>query len=760
MTLSSFTIAALGMRAQSTGLHVIGTNVSNVQTGGFKRADAHFQTVLSETVFEQSDIGGTRPKILHRNSIQGTLQPTSSGLDLAIVGDGFFVTRSTFDTSGETIYTRDGAFEKSVLNELTLTDPNTGDVFTTKDAYLVDKNGNYVLGYEAAADGTFPTNGTPVPLRVDQNAFIDMGTATSAAELGLNLDSNAAVVDDQHITAVSNFDSAALRPDGMEVFTINYIDSNGNQQDARLNFTKAATNLWDVSATYQGSGTAQIDTVTIDGVVDVGDSYDVTVNGQTVSYTVATGDTQTEIIAGLVAAVNANATIAANVTAAAGTTAGTLTLTANATGTAFTASADSTNGPDVAQVSTIAITGTLEVGDVYTVNIGGASVSKRVDIGDTLANVVTSLLTSINADATMGPLVTATTGANPGEITVTADTAGSVVGIGTAVVDRGQTDTLTLAGTVEVGDIYTATIDGTPVSYTVAAGDTLISDVRDGLVTAINASGVNGTVDAVAGAAAGELVLVADTAGTAFTTVPSTTNIGLNPDDAMTVVSAAAGSASAIAATTTTAAVAATDDNTATSAATVAAQATLQSTAVTRLTFLGDGTLSSPDAVSLSFTIPATATDPVATATFDLDVSGLSQFANSFLFQRYSENGFEAATMNDIGFDSAGRVIGFFDNGRSRELYQIPLAKFSNPDALETHNGMTFTETTGSGEPDIQTVSASGIASFSPFTREISNVSIVDEFTAMIQTQQAYNSSAQAFKTADEMYQILNQMKR
>lgn len=142
MTLSSFSISTLGLRAQATALHVIGTNVSNVQTGGFKRADVNFQTVLSETVFEQSDIGGTRPKILQRNSIQGNLQPTSSSLDLAIIGQGFFATRSTFDATGETIYTRDGSFERNVLNEISVTDPQTGDVFTTKDAYLVDKNGN------------------------------------------------------------------------------------------------------------------------------------------------------------------------------------------------------------------------------------------------------------------------------------------------------------------------------------------------------------------------------------------------------------------------------------------------------------------------------------------------------------------------------------------------------------------------------------------------------------------------------------------
>ncbi|MBT3557203.1 MAG: flagellar hook-basal body complex protein, partial [Rhodospirillales bacterium] len=281
MTLSAFTISTLGMRAQATGLNVIGTNVSNLQTGGYKRADAHFQTMVSETMFEQSDTGGVRPKILQRNSVQGTLLPTGSAMDLAIIGDGFYVTRATFDSSGELLYTRDGAFEKSVLNPITTTDPNTGDIINTKDAWLVDKNGNYVLGFAVNADGTFPTSGTPAPMRVDQNAFIDLGTASTSAELGLNLDSNADVVNYPHVTAVSNYDNAGLRPDGMEVLTIDFVDSNGDRQEARLNFTKTASNIWDMSATYEGSGTAQINTITVDGVVDIGDTYDVTVNGQT-----------------------------------------------------------------------------------------------------------------------------------------------------------------------------------------------------------------------------------------------------------------------------------------------------------------------------------------------------------------------------------------------------------------------------------------------------------------------------------------------
>jgi len=60
----------------------------------------------------------------------------------------------------------------------------------------------------------------------------------------------------------------------------------------------------------------------------------------------------------------------------------------------------------------------------------------------------------------------------------------------------------------------------------------------------------------------------------------------------------------------------------------------------------------------------------------------------------------------------------------------------------------------------IRTVDADGRATFIPQSRELSNVSLTDEFTKMIQTQQAYNASANSFRTQDEMLALLNEMKR
>lgn len=654
---NGFSISNLGMRAQVAALGVISANVANVQTGGFKRTDTQFQTVLSDRLFQQSDIGGTRPKMLPRNTIQGNLLPTGRPLDLAIIGDGFFITQPSFSGTGELLYSRDGSFSTRTVNDITVTDPRTGNTFQSNDSYIVDKNGNFVLGYPANADGTFRPTGTLGPMRVDRNAFIDPGIATSRAELRLNLNSNAEAITTDHLRAVSALDTAGRRAKDMEVLSVDFVDSNGKRQTARLNFTKADTNQWDLSATYNGGGSPQIDRIELLGsVVDVGDSYSVTVAGQTVSYTAVDGDTMSEIVSNLVTALNADPIVAATATAAAGTSPGVITLTGATAGETFTSSASASNGSGSAQVEEVTLGGTVDPGERFEVIIDGTTISYVVppppDVA-TLTDVANSLIASINANAVTGALVTATAGATAGSITLTGNIAGTSFGV-----------------------VSVATADG--------------------------------TIDN----------------------------------------------------STTTAAVVATDDNTARSSTVYEAHSTLTTTPVTRLNFSGNGLLRSPESLSLDLSFPATELNPEGTATFDVDISNIHQYANPFLFQGYSENGFEVSSLNEVTFNKRGRVVGFFESGRTRELYEVPLAKFQNPDGLESRNGQLFAETTESGTPTVETAAVDGIATFTVGTQEISNVNLIDEFTAMIRTQKAYNSSANAFKTADEMLQTASQMKR
>ena len=67
----AFSAATLGMLAQSRSLQVIGGNIANINTGGYKESEVRFQTVLSDTITNQADLSGVRIKTVQNISGQG-----------------------------------------------------------------------------------------------------------------------------------------------------------------------------------------------------------------------------------------------------------------------------------------------------------------------------------------------------------------------------------------------------------------------------------------------------------------------------------------------------------------------------------------------------------------------------------------------------------------------------------------------------------------------------------------------------------------
>lgn len=278
-----FQPSVLGMEAQGHSLSAIANNISNVRTGGFKRTDVQFATVLSETLSSQpgagpapagssnADFGGVLPNDYARISLQGAVESTDRKLDAAINGSGFFVLNSTRDGGGETLYGRDGRF-----NLVTALD---GGGLSVNEGYLVDKNGFYIQGWSPNEDGTFPSDaGGLKSLRCDAMAFGAVGVPTTAGKLALNL-------------------PATTEPGGGESYTIDAFDSAGNRQDLRLQFTRdAAVNTWgfDVSApagdvvSIDGGATAAPMTFGADGYLASPTAYNVSVShagGTTSSFT-------------------------------------------------------------------------------------------------------------------------------------------------------------------------------------------------------------------------------------------------------------------------------------------------------------------------------------------------------------------------------------------------------------------------------------------------------------------------------------------
>jgi flagellar hook protein FlgE len=414
---SAFSTPVLAMMSQSHSMDVIGGNIANVSTGGYKSTDVRFSTVLSDSLFNQSDLGGIKPFDVPNITQQGTILPSQRELDISINGRGFFVLNSQLDGSGETMYTRDGSFFMSLGDEFTTTGLG-GETITAYEGYLVDKNGYFVQGWEPDTLGNFSNTGALTSIRVDPHAFTSSGLTTTAADLSLNLP--------------ANDDAGTLR-----VYNVNMYDSGGELKSPLLNFTKSLTaNEWTLSVT--------------------------------------TGD----------------------------------------------------------------------------------------------------------------------------------------------------------------------------------AGDTVTS-------------------------------------------------------------------------------------------------------AAQTLVFGSDGNLATPS----SYTVGVTWADG-NTSSVAIDISSLTQFAGNFVPDGYSQNGLGSGDMKKISFSSDGRVIAKFDNALSRSVFKLPLATFTNANGLFAKNGNVFFETADSGNATLRTAGEGGYGAIAPFSREISNVDLAEEFTKMIMTQTAYNTSSTVFRTVDEMTTIARDLKR
>jgi flagellar hook protein FlgE len=173
--MSVFAALFSSSRAMMTQSHVmerISGNVSNMNTVGYKSFDAHLREAVNHVTPLGKHMSVGSVDVRHAEK-QGVMLTTGRNLDLGINGSGFFITNPEFSGSGEQAYTRNGSFG-SKLGE----DGN---------AYLAALNGNYVLGWEAAEDGTISTSGEPGPIQIDSVEALD-GLATTEALFAGNVD--------------------------------------------------------------------------------------------------------------------------------------------------------------------------------------------------------------------------------------------------------------------------------------------------------------------------------------------------------------------------------------------------------------------------------------------------------------------------------------------------------------------------------------------------------------------------------------------
>ncbi|MGR5210706.1 flagellar hook protein FlgE [Vibrio rotiferianus] len=216
----SFNIALSGLNATNSELNTISNNIANASTFGFKGARTEFSSVYSGMQASGVEVAS----ISQNFDKNGTVTSTGRAMDLAINGNGFFVTK---DHSGQTLYTRAGIFAPD------------------KNNYVVANNGAKLQGYSVDSNNQL-MSGTVGDIKIS-NASLG-AKATDKMDFVANFDATSPV-----ITAA--FDSKDPKTFSSS-YTTKVHDSLGNSHTVTQYFTKTADNTWQVNIEVDGGSTA------------------------------------------------------------------------------------------------------------------------------------------------------------------------------------------------------------------------------------------------------------------------------------------------------------------------------------------------------------------------------------------------------------------------------------------------------------------------------------------------------------------------
>src|SRR4051812_6026523 len=141
---------------------------------------------------------------------------------------------------------------------------------------------------------------------------------------------------------------------------------------------------------------------------------------------------------------------------------------------------------------------------------------------------------------------------------------------------------------------------------------------------------------------------------------------------------------------------------------------------------------------------------------FQIDAQGQLVTSSGFLV---SPNISIPANAQTITISKDGVVSATVANATApTQIGQLQLANFMNPAGLEPRGGNLYTETSASGAPQAGNAGTNGLGSIQQGAVESSNVNVVEELVAMIQTQRAYEINSKAIQTADQMLARLSQL--
>lgn len=699
--------AVSSLRGHQTRMDVIGNNIANVNTVGFKSSRTTFADTLSQTTAAaaspvEGSLGGTNPKQIGLGAnvasidllfSDGSPQTTGNNTDLALSGNGLFIMEST----NGIFYTRDGSFS-----------------FDADGNFVLPGSGLYVQGWMADDSGSIYTSGSVTNITVPSNKAMEATQSTAVNYTG-NLDASTAGYEIGSILV--------YYADGTSTSTASYTPTAVPAGTVRLVLSSGETVTLDGTAAYEFSENSSVDGQLL---------YTSTIASATATSTSATvGITVSTPQANGVWGIGASDTAAQN-SARDHTTLGDadgLGIGQLTTGTFIPGGTTSITG-EVAGVQTIEINGQHLVQlQLTNAQIGGNAYNggtAYVIVGDNDYEIGDSYTGTLNVDE-----VRAAEGA-----TVT-------LGDGkTTTVSSNNSPPMTFRSTSDVFARYGNSSDGSVTaidrtSYTTYSyGGKTVDSV---------------TISTTSGSVLDGLVGESYATGSTSQFYPSTTTMFTIYD------SLGAGHTIPVLFTKT-------DQNAwelslSGGGSSMTFQEDDGSTTTVNLNVSDDLVFTSTGAYSAgAASLSLNFTNGAADMTVTLALGSMTQYSGTSTVNA-NPNGNAAGVINSISVDTSGVIIGTYSNGLRRNEAQIAIATFTNSAGLTKTSNSLYQESNNSGTPTISTMIDAGTTVTSS-ALEMSNVELANEFSDMIITQRGFQSNSKMITTADEMLETLINMKR
>jgi flagellar hook protein FlgE len=703
--LQSLDSAASGLEGTQVSMDVIGNNIANVSTVGFKSSTVTFEDAMAQVMQNASppeggdggvdpiQVGlGTTVGAITASSSEGNLETTNQITDLAMQGSGYFV----FSNGSGDCYSRNGTMQFD----------SSGN--------LVSAAGGYKLqGIMASPEGTYPTGGTVGNIQIPLNSTAPAKATTEIKYTG-NLDA-----DSQGVGSILDTASFLGVASGTQTLTSLHSDT-GNSLGIESGDTLTVSMTGSSSATFQvGTGTGQI--TTLSDLATSLQSY-LTSSGNTGATVTVNASGQLEIDNGSGAAIDglqvssSNASSAGYVTSAfnfsssiaAGATADTSALLRPAVATDLLGNLVNASGQSLG----------LETGDVIKINgsLGSNPITENdltytapggTGTATTLNDLLTTIQTAFSLPATDG-----TPANNPSVSVDAADTPNDLLADGSIVVRSQPGSAFAISGlsitATNPSDSATA-----PTAFDANASATTIQSAKDAAPVSTSEEVYDQT-----GAT--------HTVNMTFTpsSQPGVWNWQATTDGGEQIVGGNSGT----------------------------------------ITFGEDGSPTSFTYADGSSSFEFNPGNGASDVSLNLNVgtpgslTGLTEFASATTASSSSQDGYTMGTMQSIAIDQSGNITGSYSNGVTKSLARIVVADFNNPAGLLSGSDSMMTTSANSGSAVVQQAGVGNNSSILSGQLEESNVDLSSEMTNMITTQYAYEANSKVITTSAQMLADLVQM--